>query len=60
NKFCEQENFHYWTILFLDVDTVFEELKDLPDFNRVKTKLEKKFWVTHEEIRASLEKEGLL
>lgn len=60
NKFCEQENFHYWTILFLDVDTVFDELKDLPEFKLVKAELEKKFWVTHGKIRSSLEKEGLL
>ncbi len=60
NKFCEQDNFHYWTILFLDVDPVFEGVKDLPEFKRVKTELEKKFWVTHEKIRSSLEKEGLL
>lgn len=59
-KFSEQNDYHYWTVLFMKVDPVFEGIKNLPEFEGVYLKLERKFEANHKQLRAALEKEGLL
>lgn len=58
--FSEEDNYHYWTILFLEIDPVVDKLKDLPEFKQIMEKIKTKFWKNHDQIKASLEKKGLL
>jgi len=58
--FSEEDNYHYWTILFLEMDPLVDNLNDIPEFKELVKKIKTKFWQKHEEIKASLEKKGLL
>ena len=58
--FSEEDNYHYWILVFLEIDPLVDNLKDIPEFNQLVMKIETKFWLKHDEIKASLEKKGLL
>ena len=58
--FSEEENYSYWTLLTLEKDPLVDNLKDIPEFNQLVKKIKTKFWQQHDEIKASLEKKGLL
>ncbi len=58
--FSEQDNYHYWIILFLEMDPLMDNVKGLPEFRKVFRDIETKFWNSHKQIRASLEEKGLL
>jgi TolB-like protein/class 3 adenylate cyclase/Tfp pilus assembly protein PilF len=56
----EEEDYHYWTILFFKMDPIFDKLLNHPRFQKAYEKLDAKFWKNHEAIRTSLEEEGLI
>ena len=58
--FSQQTNYHYWIILFLKIDPLIDNIKDLPEFNKILTDLEIKFWRRHKRIKASLKEKNLL
>lgn len=58
--FGQQENYHYWTILFLKIDPLIDPIKDLPEFDRIFREIERKFWERHRQIKAFLEAEKLI
>ena len=58
--FSEEDNYHYWTILFLEIDPMVDDLKKLPEFKLIMDKINIKFWKNHDQIKESLEKKGLL
>jgi TolB-like protein/AraC-like DNA-binding protein/Tfp pilus assembly protein PilF len=58
--FSEEDNYHYWTILFLEIDPVVDQLKDLPEFKQIVEKIKNKFWKNHDQIKESLAEKGLL
>ena len=58
--FSKQNNYHYWTIIFLKIDPLIDEVKDDPEFRNILNEIETKFWDKHKQIRASLEKKKLL
>ena len=58
--FSQQDNYHYWTILFLEIDPLVDTLKELPEFQQLMDAIEKKFWEMHEKIKGSLEGKKLL
>jgi len=58
--FSEEDNYHYWTILLLEIDPLIDNLKDIPEFKQLMQKIKTKFWQKHDQIKASLEKKGLL
>ena len=58
--FTEQENYHYWIILFLKIDPLIDNIKDLPEFKKMFSDIETKFWNSHKQIKASLEEKELL
>jgi tetratricopeptide (TPR) repeat protein len=58
--FSEEDNYHYWTILFLNIDPLADNIKELPEYKRIFEKIENKFWKDHERIKASLEEKDLL
>ncbi len=60
NEFAKQERFQYWIIIFTDMDPIFDGIRDMPEYQQVMKKLEENFWKTHEEIKATLLKDGLI
>ena len=58
--FSHEENYPYWYLLFLNIDPLFDKIKDLPEFQQILTDMESRYWENHQQIRASLRKKGLL
>lgn len=58
--FAEEENFHYWTVLFTPIDPLVTNLKSHPDFKKVFKKIEDKFNNHHTELEQLLIKKRLL
>lgn len=58
--FSHEDNFHYWTILFLRIDPLIDKVKDNPEFISLLEKIEHKFWDYHNELKASLSGKGLI
>jgi len=57
--FSEEENFVYWILLW-DMDPVFDSVKKLPEFQKIMSDIDSKFWGANKEIRVTLEENGLL
>ncbi|QIA07752.1 helix-turn-helix domain-containing protein [Draconibacterium halophilum] len=58
--FTQQDNFHYWTILFTPIDPLMDNLKQHPQYNKVFCEIEDKFNANHKRIEKSLQEKGLL
>ena len=58
--FSQQDNYHYWTIIFLNIDPLMDNIKDLPEYKQIIGEIETKFWNGHNQIKISLEDKGLL
>ncbi len=58
--FSQQENYHYWTILFLNIDPLVDNIKEMPEYLRLYEKIDTKFWRKHNSIRQSLREKGLI
>jgi len=59
--FSQQEKYPYWYILFLGMDDpLFEQVADLPEFQKILREIELKFWRYHKEIKNSLKEKGLI
>ncbi|MFC2086334.1 helix-turn-helix domain-containing protein [Bacteroidota bacterium] len=58
--FSEKDNYHYWTILFLKIDPLIDNIKDLPEFKKILDEIETKFWNYHKQIKSSLEEKELI
>ncbi len=58
--FAQQDNYMYWTLLFLKIDPLIDPVKDKPEFQQLLQEIETKFWKNHQRIKGSLEEKGLL
>jgi tetratricopeptide (TPR) repeat protein len=59
--FSEQEKYPYWYILFLGMDDpLFDNVANLPEFQKILSEIKVKFWRYHNQVKASLKKKGLL
>ena len=58
--FSQQENYHYWLILFLDIDPLVDNIKTLPEYKKIKIELDEKFQRYHEKVRENLKSKGLI
>ena len=58
--FSQQTNFHYWVILFLEIDPLVDKIKGHPEFKRILRDLEINFWRRHKQLKASLKAKNLL
>jgi len=58
--FARQDNYMYWTLLFLKIDPLIDPIKDNPEFQLLLQDIETKFWKDHQRIKGSLEEKGLL
>ena len=58
--FSQQDNYHYWVVIFLEMDPLIDHIKDLPEFKNILNDIETKFWNNHKLMKASLEEKGLV
>ncbi|MBL7105837.1 MAG: helix-turn-helix domain-containing protein [Bacteroidales bacterium] len=58
--FSQQNNYHYWTVIFTQIDPLVDNIKDLPEFKEIMNDIETKFWNNHKQMKASLEEKELL
>jgi TolB-like protein/AraC-like DNA-binding protein/Tfp pilus assembly protein PilF len=58
--FSEQDNYHFWIILFFNTDPLWDEFRKLPEAQKIFHKIESKFRKNHKQIKVSLEEKGLL
>ncbi len=58
--FSQQDNYFYWMVIFIEMDPLFDNIKDHPEFRKILDDIEIKFWNYHEQIKASLEEKELL
>ncbi|MBA7539879.1 hypothetical protein ES705_32164 [subsurface metagenome] len=58
--FLQQNNYDYWVTVFLKMDPLIDNIKDLPEFKKILSDIEIKFWNSHKQIKASLEEKELL
>lgn len=59
-EFSKEGNYFYWTLLFLEMDPLMDEVKALPEFQEIMSDIERKFRDWHERIRVRLEEQGLI
>uniref|UniRef100_UPI003216CB20 helix-turn-helix domain-containing protein n=1 Tax=uncultured Draconibacterium sp. TaxID=1573823 RepID=UPI003216CB20 len=58
--FSEEDNFHYWTILFTPIEPLAQNMMNHSGYQRIFLKLEDKFNQYHKRIEVSLKEKGLL
>lgn len=56
----EEKDFHYWTVLFLKIDPIMDNIKNTAKFKDIYSRLEANFWNRHEQIKKSLNQQNLL
>ncbi|RAV98973.1 AraC family transcriptional regulator [Pseudochryseolinea flava] len=57
--FSKEENFQYWVLLMRE-DPSLRDIRKHPDFEKVMTTIEKRFWDNHHKLRKTLEEKGIL
>ena len=57
--FSKEDNYQY-IVLLLPMDPVMDTVKDLPEFKKVMSDIETKFWDTNKELKVKLDAKGLL
>jgi TolB-like protein/AraC-like DNA-binding protein/Tfp pilus assembly protein PilF len=58
--FATQDDIQYWIVLFMEKDPILAPLKSHPDFDKTMQKIEERFWKGHNQLRTSLEEEGVI
>ncbi|MFC2113076.1 helix-turn-helix domain-containing protein [Bacteroidota bacterium] len=58
--FSQEENYDLWVTIFVEIDPLVDNIKDMPEFNKILREIEIKFWKSHKKIKSSLEKQKLL
>lgn len=58
--FSLQDHYHYWMLIFIEIDPLFDNIQDRPEFRKILDDIETRFWEYHHEMKASLEEKELL
>lgn len=58
--FSKEDNYHFWSAIFIDIDPFFDNIKNHPEFEVIKKQIEDKFWERHKKIKESLESKGVI
>ena len=58
-KFSEQESFTYWIVLFLEIDPLFDPIKEDPRFHEALRKIKFAFWNHQKVLKDELDEKGL-
>lgn len=57
--FASQDNFQYW-VLLMRIDPSLDNVRQHPEFEKIMTSIEEKFWDNHKRLREILEEKALL
>jgi len=52
--FSQEDNFHYWIVIFMEIDPLMDNIKDLPEFKKIFNDIKTKFWDYHKNVKLSL------
>jgi hypothetical protein len=58
--FSEEDHYFYWIVILMEVDPLTDNIINLPEFKRIKNKIDSKFWKWHRKIKISLENKNLI
>lgn len=58
--FSEQDNYHLWMTLFLEIDPLLDNIIELPETQEILIDIQDKFWKNHEKVKISLKEKGLI
>ena len=58
--FSQQDNYHFWILVFIEIDPLIYNIKNFPEFEKVFSEIETKFWKKHKQMKTSLETKGLI
>jgi TolB-like protein/AraC-like DNA-binding protein/Tfp pilus assembly protein PilF len=58
--FSQQENYHYWIILFTEIDPLMDNIKDQPEFKKIMNEVKSRFREYQQQIKKSLEEKSLI
>ncbi len=53
-------SYFFRMLIFIDIDPLFDNIQDQPEFRKMLDDIETRFWEYHHEMKASLEEKGLL
>ncbi|MDX2432899.1 MAG: hypothetical protein QNK35_18310, partial [Bacteroides sp.] len=59
-RFSLEENYHYWTILFLKIDPLIDGMLDNPEYMDLLEEIEVRFWERQKQVQITLAEKGLL
>jgi len=59
-QFSKEENYHYWILLFTELDPIVDEIRELPEFKETMQNIKTKFWDRHDQMRVALREQDLL
>ncbi len=60
SQFAQIDGFHYWTLLFLEIDPLVDSIKDHKEFSAIMEDMENRFWEKHKSIKQRMIQKGLL
>jgi TolB-like protein/AraC-like DNA-binding protein len=58
--FSKEKNYFYWTVLFLPIEPLFDNINKLPEFKKTVNEIDIKFQKWHRQVAASLKAKGLI
>jgi len=58
--YAKQDKFDIYSTIFIEMDPMVDNIKELPEFKKLMQEIEVKFWKNHNKIKSKLEKEDLL
>jgi len=58
--FSKEDNYHYWTVLFIEIDPLLDNIRDTEGYKEALETIKVRFKKYHERIRATLKKEKLI
>ena len=58
--FSRQDHFYYWIVVFLNIEPLIDNIRELPEFQEIYKELETNFWNHQKQMRISLERQELI
>ena len=58
--FAKEDNIQYWVLLFIKLEPLVDNIKNLPEFKRIFNEIETKFWNNNEVVKNTLKEKDLL
>ncbi|MFB6342925.1 helix-turn-helix domain-containing protein [Saccharicrinis sp. FJH62] len=60
NLFAKQDNYHYWTVEFTEMDPIFKGVVHTREFEKILEGIKSKFNKRHNRLKTELKKKGLI